>query len=915
MSQATASHSRRGRSKVKSGCRTCKIRKIKCDQGRPVCHRCLSTGRVCDGYGIWGGGNSQNAHRQGSINKDKHIIACAAKPQLSRAVQPVLFPALGTQEKIYFDWFKCRTCPKLPGTFSSNFWDTLVFQAGTREPAVLHAILALSSAHKRDASDTEIRRDIQKLPYKQEQFTLQQYSKAIGHLQPHFLAKDRSSCRVALIACVVFVCLEFLRGHFKTAQLHLKNGLEILGHMQGHLDVTPGVLSLKPCRESTDDWIVEALSRLHLQVELFKHLYQHPCLVLQPVPEAGRVLADRFFSLSDAWKHMEPILNKIFLLTQQARGQLVTIEHHTSQQLVKAELVRWLEMFDTFNQVQPRSADIERDYQVLRVNHIMASIMADTCLHSDESIYDLYTDQFVLLISQLTKLWEIAAKTEKLETTVPQHLTYIPQSIVDIGWIPPLYFAAVKCRVHRIRVQAIRLLGTNPHREGIWDSRIAACVASKVMLMEEGDFYHDVDMDDDFPLASSVTLRDLSLPMLPISCRMSEVEVELSGAPMDKILLFFSASDPRIAKALQAILDRGVTGVSVTAYYRGKAVIEATAGYADVEKDRPVKLNTIFGVFSATKGVTALAVHLQAERGLIHLDDPVAKYWPEFAANGKESITIEHVLSHRSGIPQMPEGVTPELMADWAWMTQHIANYTPIFPPGKSNAYHVLVYGWILGEVVCRTDPQRRTFDRFVREELCEPLGVEDLFLGVPDSELDRVATLYGRNEEFIKDPYNVNPMPVFPGPRQHNLRAMQQAVDPGAGAITSSSALARIFAVVAEGGELDGTRLFSQERVKSFTRPREGMHDIDEIFTGPVPFGAAGFWVGGEKGMSDPLVGDHHDIIYSPGAGGSLVWADIRDRIAVSIVNNHMDAGVLAEPEPIWTGLGRAIRQVIAEI
>ncbi|KAM0420662.1 hypothetical protein ACHAPT_011578 [Fusarium lateritium] len=376
-----------------------------------------------------------------------------------------------------------------------------------------------------------------------------------------------------------------------------------------------------------------------------------------------------------------------------------------------------------------------------------------------------------------------------------------------------------------------------------------------------------------------------------------------------------SASDPRIAKALQTILDRGVTGVSVTAYYRGKPVIEGIAGYANVEKNHPVKADTIFPVFSSTKGITALAVHIQAEKGLLRLDDPIAKYWPEFAVNGKEAITVEQALSHRSGIPQMPEGVTPELMADWEWMTERIAKHTPIFPPGKSNAYHVLVYGWILGEIVRRTDPEHRPFGQFVKQEIFEPLGVEKgIFYGVPDSELDRVATLYGKDQEDVKDPYNVNPMPVFAGPKQHNLKTMLQAVDPGAGAVTTSASLARVFSMLAEGGELDGVRLLSQERIKRFSRPREGVRDIDEIFTGPVPFGASGFWVR-QEGMSDPLVGDHDDIIYSPGAGGSIVWADLRDRLSVAIVNNHMDAGVSVDPEPIWAVLGRAVREVIVDL
>ncbi|KAM5386512.1 hypothetical protein ACJZ2D_000475 [Fusarium nematophilum] len=318
-----------------------------------------------------------------------------------------------------------------------------------------------------------------------------------------------------------------------------------------------------------------------------------------------------------------------------------------------------------------------------------------------------------------------------------------------------------------------------------------------------------------------------------------------------------TASDPRLKAALQAILGRGETGVSVVAYYRGKLIAQGIAGYADVAGKRSVDSRTIFPVFSVTRGITAMAVHIQADRGFISLQDPIAKYWPEFAANGKESITVENALSHRAGIPQMPDGVTPELMADWDWMVQQVASFIPKFPPGTVNAYHVLVWGWILGKVVVRTDPKHRPLGQFVEEEIFKPLGVEDLYLGVPDAQLSRVATLYGGNEPFLEDTYNTSPMPVFPGANVHNLKVLPV----------------------------------------------------------PVWFGAAGFWLGGEKGASDPIVGDHCEVIYSPGAGGSLAWADIRDRIAVSICHSNIDTGVSVDPEPIWTLIGRAIREIIAEM
>ncbi|KAJ4320137.1 hypothetical protein N0V84_006024 [Fusarium piperis] len=424
-----AASNRKPRSKVKSGCKTCKVRKVKCDEGRPACRRCLSTGRVCDGYGIWGGGNAHCVRGQGGLfdckTKDGRVPIYPTT-SISRPLQPSLALALSPQQKIYFDWFKCRTASKLPGTFTSSFWNTLVFQAGSSEPAVLNAILALSSVHKGDA---------------------------IG-------------------------------------------------------------------------------------VELFKHLYQHPCIILQPAFDPQRTPTSHIRSLSDAWRQMEPILNNIFHLTQQARQHPVSTREHTSQQLIKAKLAQWLNMFEAFNKVQPcrGSGDLEKAYQVLRVNHTMATIMADTCLHSDESIYDSYTDRFLLLITQLTRLWVVSAETE--DFSLNWDLMYMPRSIIDIGWIAPLYFTAVKCRVHRIRLQAIKLLPCSGHREGIWDSNIAACVARKVMEMEEGDFYQGLDLQDDFAVETLPQPQDLALPLLPESRRLNEVELELSGAPMDRMLLF-----------------------------------------------------------------------------------------------------------------------------------------------------------------------------------------------------------------------------------------------------------------------------------------------------------------------------------------------------------------------------------------
>lgn len=368
-----------------------------------------------------------------------------------------------------------------------------------------------------------------------------------------------------------------------------------------------------------------------------------------------------------------------------------------------------------------------------------------------------------------------------------------------------------------------------------------------------------------------------------------------------------------IQQALERSLELGEIGISVAAYHRGELIADATAGVMDTDTKRPVDAKTLFPVFSVTKGITALAVHIQAERGLLTTDAPVSRYWPEFAAHGKESITVEDVLSHRAGIPQMP-ATTPPQMADWDWMIARIAEQEPIFQPGNHNAYHVLVWGWIVGEIVRRADPKHRPFKVFVEEEICRPLGISDFHLGVADDDLDRVATLYGGDSFGMDDKYGVNPAGVFPSGKVHNQRAVQQAVDPGAGAITTAKSVARIFALIAQGGALDGVRLMTPERAAGLVRPRKGASDPDKVLPIPVWFGAGGFWLGGEAGASDPLVGDHRDIVYSPGAGGSIAWADLRDGIAVAICHNNMDTPSVREPERTFEPIVRAIRQIVAE-
>src|SRR5262249_55092118 len=146
---------------------------------------------------------------------------------------------------------------------------------------------------------------------------------------------------------------------------------------------------------------------------------------------------------------------------------------------------------------------------------------------------------------------------------------------------------------------------------------------------------------------------------------------------------------------------------------------------------RQVDRSTVFPIFSVTKAATLMALHIQAERGFIEYDTPLAFYWPEYGTKGKDQITVRHVLTHRAGVPQMPSDITPDGLGDWDWITDRLADVEPRFRPDTRNTYLSYSFGWLLGELVRRTDPHGRSFSQFVDDEICQPLGVDSFWIGI----------------------------------------------------------------------------------------------------------------------------------------------------------------------------------------
>ncbi|OIW32299.1 hypothetical protein CONLIGDRAFT_612841 [Coniochaeta ligniaria NRRL 30616] len=532
---------RRPGTKVKSGCRTCKVRKVKCDEAFPACRRCVTTGRTCDGYGIWGGGTGGSPANKpcqslGTISNYTTWTAKSTLPPTTLAYPVFASP----EEKEHFHWFQVRTNSKLPGSFRSNFWSTLLLQASFGEPAIYHAVLALSSVHKRGVINNDREDQDDTIPDKLEQFALHHYLKAINQLQRYFTrGKDRSSCRIALIACIVFTSMDLLRGHFTAAQVHLQHGLKLLQQTY------PNTISSPP---ATDQWIIEVFSRLYVQFRLFNQRSQQmywPQLLHAGEPSDQSPI---FRCAKEAWREIEQLLDDIFLLAHHAQQlQSEKPGHPRShsllerQQQVRDRAAQWLGRYETSTCPTIRGERLvdTRACHLLRSYHTMVTIMNEVALHpGDEVVFDSQTSMFVRLLEQLVDLRTASAAW--LSYSRPPGLKFdMSRSIVDLGWIPPLFFTAIKCRVHRIRLQAIRLLESTSHREGIWDGKILARVSRRVMELEEKDYYGDVDTADDFSLSSAPCGKDLQMQTLPDSHRISAIEISFSTDPVQKITLHF----------------------------------------------------------------------------------------------------------------------------------------------------------------------------------------------------------------------------------------------------------------------------------------------------------------------------------------------------------------------------------------
>lgn len=343
----------------------------------------------------------------------------------------------------------------------------------------------------------------------------------------------------------------------------------------------------------------------------------------------------------------------------------------------------------------------------------------------------------------------------------------------------------------------------------------------------------------------------------------------------------------------------GELGAAFSVWRNGKAILELQGGFRDAKRETPWTADTIVLIWSATKGLgSACLLHILQERA-IELTRRVAEFWPEFAQAGKAEITLAQLLSHQAGLCAFAASVD---VLDYPGVIAALEKQAPLWPPGTAHGYHARTFGFLLDELVRRLAGIK--VSEYWRTTFADPLDL-DIWIGLPDSKEERVATIYAAKAggaaspaEFYRDLATPGTIArkAFTSPRGlHSVSAMNSKENRALsfvsfGGIGSATSLAKFYAMLANGGELDGRRFFVSDTIAKMTTTLAA--GVDRVFQIPTAF-SAGF-------MKDPpsatrrLFGPSSVAFGHPGAGGSQAFADPEHGISFAYVMNQMEQSLL---------------------
>lgn len=355
---------------------------------------------------------------------------------------------------------------------------------------------------------------------------------------------------------------------------------------------------------------------------------------------------------------------------------------------------------------------------------------------------------------------------------------------------------------------------------------------------------------------------------------------------------------------------RGELGAACAAYYRGALVVDLWGGWRGVSRSARWKRDTLVLVYSTSKGLAAMTVALVHSRGWLDFDAPVASYWPEFAQNGKERVTVRQLLAHQAGLCAIDEPLTAASLGDLDGLAEVLARQRPAWEPGTRQGYHALSLGWYESELIRRVDPQHRSLGRFFAEEVAAPLGLEFYFGLPPEIPRERVASIKGGGVvDALLHPRGMPPAMllafsrrssltsrVFANPKLRSTAELDapeyRAVEnPAGGGIGLVRSVAKAYSVLANGGRTLG---LSSDTLAQLTAPPRPPSVVtrDQVLLTDASF-SLGFARPG-PGFS---FGSGARALGHPGAGGSFAFADPDLGLSFAYAPNHLGHHLRDDP------------------
>ncbi|KFZ01894.1 hypothetical protein V501_09738 [Pseudogymnoascus sp. VKM F-4519 (FW-2642)] len=481
---------RKGVSKSKTGCFTCRVRHIKCDETRPSCIRCTETGRQCDYLNpalavppppkpVKRLSSLSNQQISPSTSSNSDSIKTVIMPPRLR-LYPRILPQLHPEEIQNFDYFQNVCAKDFAGYFQGSLWEKLVLRTAYEEPCIRHAVVALGSLHRAQTYPADIRNNISA-----PDSSVRYYRKAIVTLNQR-LESCSMSWELAILSSLIFLAHELLLGHDAVAFMHLKSGFRMLKAIRDHFtqySADGKIIATNPsaCALSGNlHDLVNAFARLDVQAATFEKAYK-------PNNFRTVTLPDRFTSVLQARDALNSILAAMYSLLQQNRELIkktlpyipLPAETAIEVEQIKTLLNRWSDLFTLFskqNQVSPKQ---QMSIDILVIQRMAAWIHISTFFNQDQLSYDFYYSSFEQIV-------DLAKKVSSIDK---DNKTSGSRFSLDVGLIQPLLYVATHCRDPSLRRQAIKIMN-GLGREGLYEGPSSAAVAKWVVKMEEDGMGH-----------------------------------------------------------------------------------------------------------------------------------------------------------------------------------------------------------------------------------------------------------------------------------------------------------------------------------------------------------------------------------------------------------------------------------------